>query len=93
MDELKENENGELNANVMILDNMVIFFDEYKLTNEDLERIKRSQKRLDYMSHKYGTLDIWELMDKRCSHKEMVNYLIARYTLRRYNVEDGCGKI
>lgn len=84
-----ENWNGELLANTIITDEGIIFLDEWKLSKKDLKRIEQCEINLDHIWTKYGTLDLWELMDKNISFGDMKDYLTARYVLRAYDRYEG----
>lgn len=87
MNGIEENHNGELNVNTIITDDGIIFFNEQRLTNNDIKRINQCYDNLEDIYRKYGTLNIWTLMDQNCSTREMINYLKNRNILRQYGYD------
>ena len=78
---LNFNRRGEIIENAMITDEGLFFIEERKYTPVEMEDIRFCEKHLESIEDLYGTLNIFELMDKRISKKDMNNYLVARKRL------------
>jgi hypothetical protein len=83
------NSKGELMANTMILDDgSVIFIDEHHMTKYEIMYLDNSIKYVDEIEEKYGTLDIFKLMDRNITKSEMFKLLCAIHTMDKHGLID-----
>ena len=87
---MKLNSDGELVENTMILDDgTVVFIDEHRMSRKEQAELDNALGFLSGVDDKYGTLDIFELMDKNMLKGEMFKYLCAMRVAKKHGLIGG----
>lgn len=88
------NDDGELVENTIILDDgSVIFIDEHRMDDDEMEQLDYAISFLEKILHKYGSINVFDLMDVGITTREMHKYLCALRVMDKHGMIDGDGDI
>ena len=77
-------------ANTFIYeDGSVVFVEAFELDRNDLNNATSCERRRDRIEKKYGTKDIFEMMKRNASRKDVFDYLNIRHDLMMYGWDTG----
>ena len=65
-------------------DGSVVFVEAFELDEDDLDNAISCERVRDRIEKKYGTKDIYEMMKRNASRKDVINYLNVRHDLMMY---------
>lgn len=68
-------------------DGQFIFVVEEKIPKDQINHINACNKLCRSMEERYGTKDIFEMMEKEASRKELIQYLDAKHDLMIWGYE------
>ena len=77
-------------ANTFIYeDGSVVFVEAFELDEDDLDNAIICEQVRDRIEKKYGSKDIYEMMKRNASRKDVINYLNVRHDLMMYGWDTG----